>query len=219
MNDQHPEPRMRLSPNWLLAAAALAFACSVPAMSHAAAAKRPSRSGKEVYEEACAKCHASGAQGAPRVGDTNAWRSRATRGLTGLTQSALRGIRNMPPHGARFDFSDVELKRAIAYMVNQSGGKWTEPVDNSGIAGQRTGREIVQMRCRECHEEGKGGAPRIGDRAAWIPRLSRGFERTVSSAIHGHGGMPARGGLADLTDYEMRGAIVYMFNPDPVAAK
>jgi cytochrome c5 len=36
---------------------------------------------------------------------------------------------------------------------------------------------------------------------------------TVRSAIHGHGNMPARGGMADLTDPEVRAAILYMFNP------
>ena len=173
----------------------------------------PSRSGKAVYEEVCSKCHATGAQGAPRVGDKNAWRSRATRGMSGLTQSAINGVRNMPPHGARFDLSDLELKRGIVYMVNQSGGKWTEPADTTNV-GHRTGKEIVQARCSNCHEQGKGGAPRIGDRAAWIPRLSHGFENAVNNAIHGHGGMPARGGLPDLTDYEIRGAIAYMLNPD-----
>ncbi|MGZ5223531.1 MAG: c-type cytochrome, partial [Burkholderiales bacterium] len=58
---------------------------------------------------------------------------------------------------------------------------------------------------------------KIGDRAAWIPRLSHGFDATVRSAINGHGGMPARGGLPDLTDREIRSAIAYMFNPDPPA--
>lgn len=193
-------------------AAVLVLAAAVPAA--IAGDARPARSGKEVVEETCAKCHAKGAQGAPRIGDSNAWRSRSTKGLTGLTQSALKGIRNMPPHGARFDYSDTELKRAIAYMVNQSGGHWREPVDPAPV-GQRTGKQIVEMRCRECHETGKGGAPRIGDRTAWIPRLRQGFEVTVRSAINGHGGMPARGGLPDLTDHEIRSAIVYMFNPDP----
>ena len=183
-----------------------------------AADGRGARNGKEVYEDACAKCHATGAQGAPRVGDNKAWQPRAARGLTALNQSALKGIRNMPPHGARFDLSDVELKRAITYMVNQSGGNWIEPVDTRPTA-QRSGRQIVEARCSKCHATGEGGAPRIGDRAAWIPRLSNGFERTVRSAINGHGGMPARGGLPDLTDQEIRSAIVYMFNPDPVANK
>lgn len=173
----------------------------------------PARSGKAVYDEVCSKCHATGAQGAPRAGDKAAWRSRATKGLSSLTQSALKGIRNMPPHGARFDLSDLELKRGIVHMVNQSGGRWIEPADTVRRA-ERSGKDIVEMRCQNCHEAGKGGAPRIGDRAAWIPRLSRGFAATVSSAINGHGGMPARGGLADLTDREMRSAIVYMLNPD-----
>jgi cytochrome c5 len=35
----------------------------------------------------------------------------------------------------------------------------------------------------------------------------------VRSAISGHGGMPPRGDKADLTDGEIRAAILYMFNP------
>ena len=195
----------------ILAGAVLALAVPL-----AAEAAEPigARSGKEVVEEVCIKCHGTGAQGAPRIGDAAAWKKRSSRGLTALTDSALKGVRNMPPHGARFDLSDLELERAITYMVNQSGGKWIEPEDISRHA-QRSGKEIVQARCRQCHEAGKGGAPKIGDRSAWIPRLSHGFERTVQSAIHGHGGMPARGGLPDLTDNEVRAAIVYMLNPDP----
>src|SRR5688572_14579095 len=108
----------------LIAAATLVFA--MPIASEAADA-RAQRSGKEVVDEACIKCHGTGAQGAPKIGDSTAWRARSNRGLTSLTQSALKGVRNMPPHGARFDFSDLELKRAITYMVNESGGKWREP--------------------------------------------------------------------------------------------
>lgn len=199
-------------------ATAIVFAAlSVPLSIHAADAQR-ARSGKQVVDEACIKCHGTGEQGAPRIGDAKAWQPRATRGLSSLNQTALRGIRNMPPHGARLDLSDLEMKRAVTYMVNQSGGQWVEPADRLQPA-PRTGRQIVEMRCSQCHEAGKGGAPRIGDRAAWIPRLSHGFEATVRSAINGHGGMPARGGLPDLTDYEIRSAIVYMFNPAPVAKK
>ena len=183
-----------------------------------AADTRSQRSGKEVVDEVCVRCHGTGERGAPKIGDAKAWRPRAARGLTNLTQSALKGIRNMPPHGGRFDLTDLELKRAITYMVNQSGGKWTEPADPSSVR-ERTGRQIVEARCSTCHETGKGGAPKIGDRTAWIPRLRQGFETTVRSAINGHGGMPARGGLADLTDNEMRAAIAYMFNPDPAAPK
>ena len=84
---------------------------------------------------------------------------------------------------------------------------------------ERTGEEIVEMQCVKCHGTGLHGAPRIDDRAAWAPRMRNGLDATVRSAIRGHGSMPARGGMADLTDSELRSAIVYMFNPTTAKAK
>jgi cytochrome c5 len=84
---------------------------------------------------------------------------------------------------------------------------------------ERTGEQVVQAQCAKCHGTGEGGAPKIGDRAAWTPRLQQGLNAAVASAISGHGGMPARGGLANLTDAEIRSAVVYMFNPAGVTAK
>jgi cytochrome c5 len=80
-------------------------------------------------------------------------------------------------------------------------------------AGERSGEEIVKAKCIECHQTGKHGAPRIDDRAAWVPRLQKGLDATVRSAMQGHGDMPARGGRADLTDAEFRAAVTYLFNP------
>ncbi len=83
---------------------------------------------------------------------------------------------------------------------------------------ERSGETIVKQQCSQCHETGKMGAPRIDDRAAWAPRMKRGLDATVRSAIKGHGNMPARGGLADLTDSEVRAAILYMFSPQTAKA-
>ncbi|MGE5095039.1 MAG: c-type cytochrome [Betaproteobacteria bacterium] len=77
---------------------------------------------------------------------------------------------------------------------------------------ERTGEEIVRQKCSECHATGQHGAPRIDDRSAWVPRMKSGLDATVRSAIRGHGKMPARGGMADLTDTELRAAVLYMFN-------
>lgn len=77
---------------------------------------------------------------------------------------------------------------------------------------ERSGEEVVKQQCAKCHATGEHGAPRIDDRAAWVPRMKNGLDATVRSAIRGHGQMPARGGMADLTDAELRAAIVYMFN-------
>jgi cytochrome c5 len=196
----------------------LAFAAWI--MPQPADAQGAGRSGKAVVEAVCASCHATGAKGAPKIGDDKAWASLASRGLTGLTESALKGIRNMPPHGGNPGLTDSEIERAITYMVNQSGGRWSEPISDVTSAAERRGEQIVQAQCAKCHQTGVSGAPRIGDRAAWIPRLRRGLDFVVRSAINGHGPMPPRGGMADLTDSEIRAAVVYMFNPvaTPTAA-
>ena len=183
-----------------------------------AAAQSKERSGKEVVESLCISCHGTGAAGAPKIGDKKAWADRAAKGLTSLSKSALQGIRQMPAHGGNPNLTDTEIERAITYMVNQSGGHWTEPVSRSSKAPERTGKEIVETQCVKCHGTGVGGAPKIGDRAAWTPRVKQGLDVVVRSAIHGHGAMPPRGGMADLTDTEIRSAIVYMFNAGTGAA-
>jgi cytochrome c5 len=162
-----------------------------------AVAQTIERNGKAVVDAVCAKCHATGDRGAPKIGDTQAWRERIEQGLGGLTQNAVNGVRQMPAHGGSPNLTDLEIGRAITYMVNQSGGKWKEPASIQEIAAERTGQQVVQMQCHKCHQDGLHGAPRIGDR----------------SAIRGHGGMPPRGDKADLTDFEIRNAIVYMYNP------
>jgi cytochrome c5 len=180
-------------------------------------AETAERSGKDVVNMVCAKCHLTGERGAPKIGDKQAWRERAEQGLGGLTQHAVTGVRQMPAHGGSPNLTDLEIGRAIAYMVNQSGGKWKEPASVQEIAAERTGQQVVQAQCHKCHQDGLHGAPRIGDRDAWVPRLKQGLDFAVRSAIRGHGGMPPRGDKADLTDFEIRNAIVYMYNPGGAA--
>lgn len=197
-------------------AVALALAALVAA-SPMAGAQGKERGGKEVVDAVCSKCHATGAQGAPKIGDKEAWSKRSSQGLSSLTEHALNGIRKMPAHGGSPDLTDLEIRRAITHMVNQSGGKWVEPISRKSPPAPRTGEEIVKAQCSKCHQTGKGGAPRIGDRDAWIPRLKDGLDATVRSAMKGHGGMPARGGLADLSDSELRSAVIYLFRGPPSA--
>ena len=192
-------------------------AVAVTMLSGSANAQRHERSGAEVVDSVCAACHATGDKGAPRIGDQAAWAKRSALGLTALTEHALAGIRGMPAHGGNPGLSDIEVGRAITHMVNQSGGQWIEPLAESSPAGARQSEQVVQTHCAKCHQEGVSGAPKIGDRAAWVPRMKIGLDALVKSAVHGHGPMPARGGVADLSDPEIRGAVVYMFNYGAVA--
>ena len=94
------------------------------------------------------------------------------------------------------------MTRAVNYMV--SGGKAADAKKAVKPAKPRTGEQVVQARCQECHTSGKQGAPKLGDMNDWKPRLQNGVEPLVKSAIGGHNNMPARGGMADLSDAEMK---------------
>ncbi len=84
------------------------------------------RTGEQLYQVACVACHATGAAGAPKLGDNAAWGPRLKLGLSGLLKSAIMGKNAMPPKGGS-DATETELAHAIVYMANKSGGSLKEP--------------------------------------------------------------------------------------------
>ena len=86
----------------------------------AAAPASGTRSGEEVYTAQCAMCHASGAAGAPIMGDMAAWGPRIASGMDALMDSALNGKNAMPARGLCAACSDDELQAAVEHMVNNS---------------------------------------------------------------------------------------------------
>ena len=89
-------------------------------------ANRALKSGEEVFKGQCAACHASGAAGSPKFGDTAAWGPRIKTGYPALLNSALKGKNAMPPQ-AGGEHDDVEIGRAVVYMANAAGAKFSEP--------------------------------------------------------------------------------------------
>ena len=180
--------------------------------------------GDQVYEQVCKTCHENGLAGAHKIGDKAAWAKVIAQGPKLTYEHAIKGIRAMPAKGGNPNLEDIEVQRAVAFMVNKAGAGWMEPAGPAAIARPapplegRTGEQVVAAACGKCHQTGQGGAPKIGDRAAWTSRLKLGLEPVVKSAIKGHAGMPARGGLADLTDAEVKRAVEYMMNSGAATA-
>lgn len=85
------------------------------------------KKGDAVYKAVCAACHATGAAGAPKLGDKTAWGKRVEGGLPALIKSAIKGKKAMPAKGGHPDLSDLEVARAVVYMANAGGGKFKEP--------------------------------------------------------------------------------------------
>ncbi|MCJ7800051.1 MAG: c-type cytochrome, partial [Polaromonas sp.] len=89
-------------------------------------ANRPLKTGEEVYTAQCVACHATGAAGAPKFGDTAAWAPRIATGFEALWNSALKGKNAMGAQGGG-DHNDIEIARAVVYMTAAAGGKFTAP--------------------------------------------------------------------------------------------
>ena len=85
------------------------------------------KTGDEVYKMACAACHATGAAGAPKMGDAGAWSARIAQGYSTLAKHAIEGIRAMPAKGGNPDLDDVEIERVVVLMANSAGAKFAEP--------------------------------------------------------------------------------------------
>jgi cytochrome c5 len=85
-------------------------------------------------------------------------------------------------------------------------------VDATGPKVYKTGEQVFQAVCTACHTAGVAGAPKVGDNAAWGPRMKEGFDAMLNIALHGKGAMPPKGGNPALSDYEVARAVVYMAN-------
>jgi cytochrome c5 len=86
-----------------------------------------SRTGEQIVTNVCAGCHASGAVNSPKTGDAAAWGPRIAQGFDALVKNAINGKNAMPPRGGGADLTDKEVARAVAYLANKGGAKFTEP--------------------------------------------------------------------------------------------
>lgn len=71
------------------------------------------------------------------------------------------------------------------------------------------GEALYKQACAVCHVAGVANAPKLGDKAAWAPRLQQGLPALVSSAIKGKGAMPPKGGTT-ASDADIKAAVEYM---------
>jgi cytochrome c5 len=124
------------------------------------------------------------------------------------------------------DASDEATAKRIAPVGQVNVGKRSDPT--APVAEQPTpaateaapedtgnkGKEVYESACFICHTPGAAGAPKLGDKPAWAPRISQGRDILVGRAIQGFQGsaglMPPRGGHSDLTDEDIKAAVDYM---------
>ena len=189
------------------------------------------RSGEEVFKSVCSACHQTGVAGAPKFGDKAAWGPRIKQGYQALIQSALKGKGAMPPKGGNASLSDDEVARAVAFMADKAGANFKPPAAKPQAAPKQqaaaapqqapaqtpaakpaaaNGKQVFDSVCTACHSTGVAGAPKLGDKAAWGPRIAQGMDTLVHSALNGKNAMPPKGGNPSLTEAQVRAAVQYM---------
>jgi len=81
--------------------------------------------------------------------------------------------------------------------------------------GTTDGKTIYDHLCHTCHTAGLLGAPKLGDKAAWAPRIAQGLSTLIKHATNGYTGpdgnhMPAKGGNPALTDAQIKAAVTWI---------
>jgi len=166
--------------------------------------------GKALYENYCAGCHANGGGGAPIYGDAGAWAPILKKGMGTVYSNALKGIDGMPAKGTCLSCSDNDIKQAVDYILASIKGKAVNTVPPPRKLTLEDGKRIYDTSCAVCHATGFKNAPKVGDKAAWIPMVNAGFLETYSNVLTGKKGHPPHGACAQCSDAELIAAIKYM---------
>ena len=76
------------------------------------------------------------------------------------------------------------------------------------------GETTYKQSCAACHAAGVAGAPKIGDKANWAPRIKQGNDVLYDNAIKGYKGkmgmMPPKGGFVNVSDANVKAAVDFM---------
>lgn len=112
----------------------------------------------------------------------------------------------------------ASLEPGVVAARLQPVGK-VEVIDVNAPKVMKSGEEVVKTVCGACHTTGAANAPKIGDKGGWAPRLAQGLDGLTKSAVIGKGAMPPRGGVPDLTDFEIARSIVFMANQSGASFK
>lgn len=80
----------------------------------------------------------------------------------------------------------------------------------ASAGGAVDGKKVYDGACAACHASGVAGAPKLGDKAGWAPRVKTGIDAMLKSALVGKGAMPPKGGNSALSDAEVKASIEFM---------
>ena len=168
--------------------------------------------GKKVYVSACVICHQNGEMSAPLIGNEANWFMRLkSSGLTSLYRHAINGYNSMPVKGACVTCSDNDIIASVDYILNESlsRSQWIDIKSGGAKKYPSSGKDVYNENCSGCHNDGKLGAPKIGDKTAWKPLIAQNIDILIEHTINGEH-HPKNGGCKHCSSKEIIDAIKYI---------
>lgn len=151
---------------------------------------------------------------APLIGNPSNWYKRLKdTGLTGLYRHVIHGYNSMPIKGACVTCSDNDIISAVDYILNESltRSQWRDLAAGGAAKYPSSGAAIYKENCAVCHDEGKSGAPKTGDKEVWKPLIAKNMDVLITNTVNGKA-HPKNGGCDRCSTDEVMEALKYMVN-------
>jgi cytochrome c oxidase subunit 2 len=100
----------------------------------------------------------------------------------------------------------VEPEKYALWLAEQK----KKTAASAAASGSMDGKAVYEKYCVACHGAGIAGAPKLGDKTAWVPRLKQGNDVLYEHALKGFKAMPPKGGATDLPDAQIKLAVDYL---------
>jgi cytochrome c5 len=96
------------------------------------------------------------------------------------------------------------------YIAGESEPEPEPAAAATAAAGPKSGDAVYNGSCAACHGTGAAGAPKLGDAAAWAPRIAKGMDTLLGNATKGLNAMPPKGLCMTCSEAELQAAIEYI---------
>ena len=145
----------------------------------------------------------------PRGGDPDLSDYEVARAVVYITAAAGGNFKEPPPPAAPASASAAAAPASAAPTAAAPAAA-AAPVAVAAPAKADVGRALYDTACMVCHAAGVAGAPKLGDKAAWAPRLKTGIDTMYASVLKGKGAMPPKGTAMSASDADIKASVDYM---------
>ena len=132
-------------------------------------------------------------------GEARGARKKAASKVAVKSKAAAKPAAEAAPAEAAAPAAEPEAAQAAA--ESQAADEPAAAVD---------GQKVYQAACQACHAAGVAGAPKLGDKEAWAPRIAKGEDALLASVNNGLNAMPPKGTCFACSDADLKAAIEYM---------